>query len=131
LKNYLKDLLTKVRTIAIVGASSNNKRDSYNVMKYLTKKGYNVIPVNPNEANNKILGKKCVSNLKEIQIKVDMVDIFRAKEFVLDITKDAIDIGAEIIWTQEGIIDKESSIMAKNAGIIFIMDECPKKVLEN
>jgi len=129
--NYLKDLLSKVRTIALVGASSNNKRDSYKVMKYLIKKGYDVIPVNPNEANNKIFGKKCVSNLKEIQIKVDMVDIFRAKEFVMDITNDAINIGAKIIWTQEGIVDEKSSLKAKNAGIIFIMDECPKKVLEN
>ena len=96
-------------------------------MKYLLKKGYEVFPVNPIEANNKILGKKCFSNLREIEVKIDMVDIFRAKEFVMDITEDAIDIGAEIIWTQEGIVDEESSKKAQKSGIIFIMDECPKK----
>ena len=130
-KNYLKDLLFDIKTIALVGASSNKKRDSYNVMKYLLKKEYNVIPVNPNEANNEILGKRCVSNLKDIKEKVDMVDIFRSKKFVMDITNDAISIGVDVIWTQEGVIDQKSSKKAKNSGIIFIMDECPMKILEN
>ena len=60
-----------------------------------------------------------------------MVDIFRAKKYVNSITQDAIEIGAKVIWTQEGVIDEESSIMAENAGIIFVMDECPKKILDN
>ena len=60
-----------------------------------------------------------------------MVDIFRAKQFVMDITKDAIKAGVEVIWTQEGIVDEKSSLLAINAGIIFIMNECPKKILEN
>lgn len=130
-KDYLKDLLFDIKTIALVGASSNKKRDSYNVMKYLLKKEYNVIPVNPNEANNQILGKRCVSSLKDIKVKVDMVDIFRSKKFVMDITNDAISIGVDVIWTQEGVIDQKSSKKAKNSGIIFIMDECPMKILEN
>lgn len=100
-------------------------------MKYLLKKEYNVIPVNPNEANNQILGKRCVSSLKDIKVKVDMVDIFRSKKFVMDITNDAISIGVDVIWTQEGVIDQKSSKKAKNSGIIFIMDECPMKILEN
>ena len=130
-KDYLKDLLSSIKTIALIGASPDKKRDSYKVMKYLLKKGYEVFPINPIEANNKILGKQCFSNLREIEVKIDMVDIFRAKEFVMDITEDAIDIGAEIIWTQEGIVDEESSKKAQKSGIIFIMDECPKKILEN
>lgn len=130
-KEQLKNILGNVNTIAIVGASSNTNRDSFKVMKYLINEGYDVIPVNPNETNNKILGKKCFQNLKSIKRKLDMVDIFRAKKYVNSITQDAIEIGVKVIWTQEGITDEESSILAKKAGIIFVMDECPKKILEN
>ena len=79
-KKQLKNILGNVNTIAIVGASSNTNRDSFKVMKYLINEGYDVIPVNPNETNNKILGKKCFQNLKSIKRKLDMVDIFRAKK---------------------------------------------------
>tara|TARA_X000000950_G_C13764218_1_gene598188 strand:+ start:154 stop:558 length:405 start_codon:yes stop_codon:yes gene_type:complete len=130
-KKQLKNILGDVNTIAIVGASSNTNRDSFKVMKYLINEGYDVIPVNPNETNNKILGKKCFQNLKSIKRKLDMVDIFRAKKYVNSITQDAIEIEVKVIWTQEGITDEESSILAKKAGIIFVMDECPKKILEN
>jgi len=130
-KEQLKNILGNVNTIAIVGASSNTNRDSFKVMKYLINEGYDVIPVNPNETNNKILGKKCFQNLKSIKRKLDMVDIFRAKKYVNSITQDAIEIEVKVIWTQEGITDEESSILAKKAGIIFVMDECPKKILEN
>ena len=130
-KKQLKNILGNVNTIAIVGASSNSNRDSFKVMKYLINEGYDVIPVNPNETNNKILGKKCFQNLKSIKRKLDMVDIFRAKKYVNSITQDAIEIEVKVIWTQEGITDEESSILAKKAGIIFVMDECPKKILEN
>ena len=130
-KRYLKSLLQDVETIALVGASSNPERDSYKVMKFLIEYGFKVFPVNPNYANNKILGEKCYSNLKEIDQKVDMVDIFRGKEFVFDITKDALKAGVKVIWTQEGIVDKKSACLAKNEGVNFVMNECPKKVLEN
>ena len=60
-----------------------------------------------------------------------MIDIFRAKEFVMDITNDAIKMGVDVVWAQEGIVDDKSFKIAKKAGIIFIMDECPKKVLED
>lgn len=127
----LKTILKEVETIAIVGVSSNPKRDSYKVMKYLIDQGFKVFPVNPNEAQNEILGEKCFSNIKDIKQKIDMVNIFRAKQFVMDITKDSILVGVNVIWTQEGIVDQKSSNLAINAGIIFVMDECPKKILEN
>mgnify|MGYP001500157837 CR=1 FL=1 len=130
-KKKLRSILENINSIALIGASSNSERDSYKVMKFLIEKGYDVFPVNPNEADNEILGKKCFSNLREIEQKIDMVDIFRAKQFVMDITKDAIKAGVEVIWTQEGIVDEKSALLAINAGIIFIMNECPKKILEN
>ena len=130
-KNYLKSILKKISSIAVIGASVDPKRDSYKIVKFLIDNGYEVFPVNPNYADQEILGKKFFSNLKDIEQKIDMVDIFRAKEFVMDITLDAIKIGVDVIWTQEGIVDEQSSNIAKNKDIIFVMDECPKKILEN
>ncbi len=130
-KEFLKNLLKNIKTIAIIGASSDPNRDSYKVMKFLIERGYEVFPINPNELGNKILDLDCYSNIQEVTKKIDMVDIFRAQEFVMEITQDAISIGVKVIWTQEGIVDEQSSHFAKKAGITFIMDECPKKVLEN
>jgi predicted CoA-binding protein len=130
-KKKLRSILKNINSIALIGASSNSERDSYKVMKFLVEKGYDVFPVNPNEVDNEILGKKCFSNLREIEQKIDMVDIFRAKQYVMDITQDAIKAGVEVIWTQEGIVDEKSSLLAKNAGITFIMNKCPMKILEN
>ena len=130
-KSYLKKILSNVNAIALVGASSNPKKDSFKVMKYLIEKGYQVFPVNPNEINNTILGKRCYSNLNEIEHRIDMVDIFRSKEFVMDICLNAINIGVDVIWTQEGIIDNKSELLATKAGIKFVMDNCPIKILEN
>ena len=130
-KKDLKNILEGIKTIAMIGASSNPDRDSFKVMKYLIEKGYKVFPVNPNEVKKKIHNIQCFSNLSSIPQKIDMVDVFRSKEFVMDITRDAIKADVKVIWTQEGIIDKKSADLAKNAGIIFIMNECPKKILEN
>ena len=130
-KESLKNLLKSIKTIAIIGASSNPERDSYKGMKFLIEKGYEVFPINPNEFNNKILDVDCYSNIQEIKKKIDMVDIFRAQEFVMEITQDAIAIGVQVIWTQEGIVDEKSADLAKNAGIIFVMNECPKKILKS
>lgn len=124
----LKKILAKIKTIAIVGASSNPDRDSYRVMKFLMDHGYDIFPVNPNETN--ILGRKCYPDLKSIEEPVDMVDVFRAKEFVLDITKEAIEINTNILWTQEGVIDESAAILGRNSGLKVVMDECPMKVLE-
>ena len=130
-KEILKSILSKVESIAVIGASSNPSRDSNKVIKFLIERGYEVFPINPKEKNNKIYGKKFFSDLSEINEKIDMVDIFRAKDHVLKITEDSIKAGINIIWTQEGIIDEKSETIAKNAGATFVMNECPKKVLEN
>ena len=127
-KENLKLILDQVKTIAIVGASSNPNRDSYKVMKFLINYEYQIFPVNPNETN--ILGRKCYPTLKSIEEKIDMVDIFRAEEFIFDITKEAIKIDANILWIQEGIIDEKSASLGRSSGLKVIMNKCPKKVLE-
>ena len=126
----LNYLLKKVKTIAIVGASSNPQRDSYKVMEFLIDRGYKVFPVNPNESNRMILNQKCYSNLHDIKEKIDMVDVFRSSKYVFNITKEAVSINAAILWTQEGVFDDNAADYAKKEGLIVIMDECPKKILE-
>jgi len=130
-KDFLRSILIDVKTIALIGASSNPSRDSYKIMKFLIDRGYKVFPVNPNEANNFILGQKCYLNLKSIKEKIDMVDIFRAKEFIFDITREAIELKVKIIWTQENLIDEKAAKLGTDEGLTVIMDECPKKILEN
>ena len=126
----LSSILKTVTTIAIVGASSNEERDSYKVMKFLIDYGYEVFPVNPNESNKKVLNQKCYSNLNDIKQNIDMVDIFRSSKYVFNIAKEAVSINADILWTQEGVIDDRAADFAKKEGLIVIMDECPKKILE-
>ena len=126
----LSSLLKTVKTIAIVGASSNFKRDSYKVMKFLIDRGYKVFPVNPNESNNMILNQRCYSNLHDIKEKIDMVDVFRSSKYAFNIAKEAVSINADILWMQEGVSDDNAADFAKKEGLIVIMDECPKKILE-
>lgn len=130
-KKNLLEILNNIKSIALIGASSNPERDSFKVMKFLINKGYEVFPVNPNEINNKILGKKCYSSIDAINQNIDMVDIFRSKEHVYKITKSALAKGIKVIWTQEGIFDEDSCRLAEKHGSIFVMNECPKKILEN
>ena len=125
--SFLKNILQEVKTIAIVGASSNPDRDSYKVMKFLIDYEYQIYPVNPNETN--ILGRKCYPDLESIEEKIDMVDVFRAEKFILDISKVAIKIGAKILWTQEGIIDEKAASLGKSSGLKVVMDKCPKKAV--
>ena len=126
----ITSLLKKVKTIAIVGASTNPQRDSYKVMEFLICYGYKVFPVNPNESNNMILNQKCYSNLHDIKEKIDMVDVFRSSKYVFNIAKEAISINANILWMQEGVVDEDAADFAKKEGLIVIMNECPKKILE-
>ena len=128
-KDILKELLRNIKNIAIVGASSNPERDSFKVMKFLLDQGYKIFPVNPKEKD--ILGIRCYPNLTSIKERIDMVDMFRAKEFIFDLTKEAIEINTNVIWMQEGIIDEKSSSLAMSNGLKVVMDECPKKVLES
>ena len=120
----------RVKTIAVVGASSNHQRDSYKVMESLIEHGYQIFPINPNEQGNFILNQLCYSDLSSVPKKIDMVDVFRAKDAVIGVTKEAIQIGAKVLWTQLGIINEEASELGKDAGLKVIMNRCPKIELE-
>ena len=125
-ESFLKEILSEVKTIAVVGASNNSERDSYKVMKVLIDHGYKVFPVNPNQEGKLILGRLCYADLSSISDQIDMVDIFRAEDAILGVTKEAIKIGAKVLWTQLGLINKEASELAKDAGLKVVMDRCPK-----
>ena len=125
-ESFLKEILSEVKTIAVVGASNNSERDSYKVMKVLIDHGYKVFPINPNQEGKLILGRLCYSDLSSISDQIDMVDIFRAEDAILGVTKEAIKIGAKVLWTQLGLISKEASELAKDAGLKVVMDRCPK-----
>ena len=124
------DILKNVNSIAIVGISSKEERDSYKVMKFLIERGYKVFPVNPNEEGKYILGRKCFKNLTDIDDEVDMVDVFRKKEFVYDVTMEAIKINAKVLWTQLDIFCEDSGNLAEDAGLTVVMNKCPKIELE-
>ena len=122
----IKVILKKIETIAIVGASDKPERDSFKVMQFLIERGYKVFPINPNLQNKIILNQKCLSSLNMVDKKIDMVDIFRQKNAVMEITKEAIDIGAKVLWTQLNVVDYEAAEIAKKAGLKVIMNRCPK-----
>jgi hypothetical protein len=125
-KGYIKEILEEVKTIAVVGASANQDRDSYKVMEALIQHGYQIFPINPNEEGNLILGQNCYANLSSVSKKIDMVDVFRAADAVMGVTREAIAVEASVLWTQLDIINKEAAEVAEQAGLKVVMDRCPK-----
>jgi O-acetylhomoserine (thiol)-lyase len=122
----LTRILGSVKTIAMVGVSSNWNRPSYFVMKYLQSKGFRVIPVNPGLAGQELMGEKVYSSLKDIPDAIDMVDVFRNSDAVPPIVDDAIAIGAKVVWMQLGVRNDAAATKAEAAGIEVIMNRCPK-----
>jgi predicted CoA-binding protein len=118
-------ILKGYRTVATVGASSDPERPSFRVVRYLSKHGYHVIPVNPNE--REILGMTCYPSLSSVPEKVEIVDMFRKSEAVMPIVEEAIKIGAKVIWMQEGVINEEAAARAREAGLLVVMDKCMRK----
>jgi uncharacterized protein len=123
---YIKGILSRHRTIAMVGASPNTSRPSYFAMKYLKEKGFRVIPVNPGQAGKELLGERIYASLADIEEPVDIVDIFRSSEAALEVTRKAIEIGAKVVWMQLGVRNEEAARLAEAAGLQVVMNRCPK-----
>jgi len=118
----ITDLLTKARTIAVVGLSNSPLRPSHGVSAYMQTQGYRIIPVNPNI--NGALGEKAYASLLDVPDKIDIVDIFRRSEFVGEVVDQAIHLKVPAIWMQEDVINEVAAQKARAAGIFVIMDSC-------
>jgi len=126
--SYITGILNSVRSIAVVGASANEVRPSFFVMKYLLGKGFSVIPVNPGQAGGKILGQTVYARLADIPEPVDMVDIFRASEAVPAIIDEVLALWPlpKVVWMQLTVRHDEAAARAEAAGIKVVMNRCPK-----
>lgn len=118
----IKEILEKCKTIAVVGLSSNPMRASNGVASFMQKKGYKIVPVNPNESM--VLGEKAFMNLSAVEEKIDLVDVFRRSEEAGAVVDEAIKIGAKAVWLQEGVIDNAAAERAEKAGLLVVMDRC-------
>ncbi|MBU2483490.1 MAG: CoA-binding protein [Alphaproteobacteria bacterium] len=125
---YISGILQSVKTIAVVGASANDVRPSFFVMKYMLDKGYQVIPVNPGQAGKPILGQMTYARLSDIPVAIDMVDIFRASDAVPGIVDEALALDPlpKVIWMQLTVRHDEAAARAEAAGLKVVMNRCPK-----
>jgi predicted CoA-binding protein len=125
---YIAGILNSVRTIAMVGASANDVRPSYFVLKYLLAKGFSVFPINPGQAGKEILGRMTYASLAEVPGPIDMVDIFRAPAAVPGIVDEALRLDPlpKVVWMQLGVRHDEAAARAEAAGIKVVMNRCPK-----
>jgi predicted CoA-binding protein len=121
-RETIQKILTESHTVAVVGLSSNPERPSHEVAQYLQKRGYRIVPVNPNVSE--VLGEQSYPDLLSIPQPVDVVDIFRRPEAVPVIVEQAIEIGAKAIWMQKGVRNQEAAEQAQTSGLLTVMDRC-------
>ena len=123
---YIQDILTSVKTIAMVGASPDKTKFSYGVLRVLHETGYDMIPINPRPGLEDIRGMKVYPDLSSVDRPVDMVEVFRKSGDLYGIAEQAIAIGAKVLWGQIGVINHDAARLAEDAGLKVVMDRCPK-----
>jgi uncharacterized protein len=125
---YIRGILNTVKTIAMVGVSANTSRPSYFAFKYLLERGYRMIPVNPVIVGQELLGRKVYAKLAEVPEPIDMVDIFRAPRYAVEIVEEALALTPrpQVIWMQLGIRNDEAAKLAEANGLKVVMNRCPK-----
>jgi len=119
-----REILARARTIAVVGLSSDPSRPSHDVAAYLQRAGYRIVPVNPNETE--VLGEPAYPSLLDVEVdqRIDVVDVFRRSEHTPGVARDAVRIGAEMLWLQQGIVSEEARSIAEAGGLVVVMDAC-------
>ena len=121
----IRELLSNARTIAMVGASDRPNRPSHGVMKILQDHGYRVFPVNPQISGQHVHGEFVWTELAQIGVPIDIVDVFRRSEAAGNAVDQAIFVGAKAVWMQIGVIDEQAAARAEAAGLKVVMDRCP------
>ncbi len=121
-RETIMEVLENCKTIAVVGLSSDPGRPSHGVASYMRRRGYKVIPVNPNETE--VFGDKAYASLEDVPEPIDLVDIFRRSSEAGKAVDEAIAVGAKAVWLQEGVIDKAAAQRAQDAGLLVVMDLC-------
>mgnify|MGYP001402715985 FL=1 len=124
--DYLQDILSSVKTIAMVGASPDKTKFSYGVLRVLHETGFDMIPINPRPGLEEIRGIKVYPTLAAVDRPVDMVEVFRRSEDLFGVAEEAIAIGAKVLWGQIGVVDHEAAQLAEGAGLRVVMNRCPK-----
>ena len=122
----IKEILSKYKSIAMVGVSNDTTKASTIVMKYMQKYGFKVYPVNPRAAGQKILGEEVFATISDIKDQVDIVDVFRPSKEVYAIAQDAIKIGAKVLWLQLGIRDEKAKGLMEKNNIEYVDNKCTK-----
>ena len=122
----IREILTKYKTIAMVGVSNDPTKASTIVMKYMQEYGYKVYPVNPRAKGQKILGQEVFAKISDIKDQIDIVDVFRPSEEVYDIAEDTIKIGAKVLWLQLGIRDEKAKELMEKNDIKYVENKCTK-----
>lgn len=125
--SYLADILREVKTIALLGASPNAARPSHGVMRFLLSAGYRVFPVNPGQAGKDLLGQLVYARLSDIPETIDMVDVFRASEYLQEVVDEALALPVlpGVIWAQLDVRDDAAAAKAEAKGIKVVMNRCP------
>ena len=124
--SQIKDILSKYKTIAMIGVSNDQTKPSTIVMKYMQKYGYKVFPVNPSAKGQKILGEEVYAKITDIKKNVDIVDVFRPSKEVLAIAEDTVKIGAKVLWLQLGIRDENAKVLVEKNHIGYVENKCTK-----
>jgi uncharacterized protein len=125
---YIRGILNTVKTIAMVGASEKENRPSYFAFKYLLERGYSMIPINPGQAGDALLGRRIYARLADVAEPIDMIDIFRAARYTVPIIEEALALSPrpQVVWMQLGIRSDEAAALAETNGLKVVMNRCPK-----
>jgi predicted CoA-binding protein len=118
----LKQIYTDTKTIAVVGASGDERKPSHSIPAYLQSQGYRIIPVSPK--GGEIFGEPVFKSLTDVDVPVDVVDVFRPSEETPQVARDAVSIGAKVLWLQLGIESEEAEKIAREGGLQVVMDKC-------
>lgn len=123
----LRSILGDAEVVAVVGVSSKPDRESHQVAEYLQRKGYRIVPVNPNETE--VLGEKAYPSLLEVppDVRIDVVDVFRRAEDTQPVAEQAVEIGAKVLWLQDDIVSDEARRIAEEGGLTVIMGVCIRR----